>query len=811
MNRQVCAQELLFLQDYLTNNFPGCLIAPIISKEDKRPLVRHKHGEWSEEKAIRCIKKGGCSRGAVILLRKNLIVIDVDHQAWVEYLEELCPLMKNTVICKTKKGKHYYFRRTDDADIIRDGATQMRPSSQNLPLSDGGKIPIDFKTETGTTTRGVIVIPPTPGKAWIRPFGPYDPLPVPKELISFIKDHLIVSKTKARPKKETPSSHGENVDDVKALVGMLAKSRADDRDPWIRVGWCLHNISPTPTFLEIWNEWSKQSPKYKDGECEYEWSQSENKGLNMGSLHMWAKEDNPLKYNEFISKNRSPATIQALTQLCNGSHHSVATIAYYILRNKYICATSNGTWYRFDGTLWKEDKDNIRLGNDLSTTIRDHYINTMSDFSTMLLAQEEQKTIESSASTRKSMKNETLTTLSKTIKSLQDRHYKDNVIHQMKEYLYDSEFIRKLDSNRNLIAFTNGVWELKEHKFRKANPEDYVSLSVRYEYIPDPNMDYQHKVTKYWETLHPNEQQREYVIKTFSRQLQGDVGNNLFHIHAGHLGSAANGKSTCFETLETTLGDYMRKFGIEMLTTKQRPDPNKPNPEMAFWVGRRILYATEPKHDDVLNSGIMKDLTGGENIIYRMLFSNDMQVFRPMYKMHIMTNDAPQVDGSDAGVKRRIRKIDYISQFVPKEQVDESKNSFLRDDNFLSELRDTPKYKMEFLRLLLNTYDHNFQFEMPQCIANNSKDYIEENDNVFKFVNEHIVKDKDGHFTLKQAKEAFKASEFFNGKLQTLKNDLIKCLRTPCIEQKKINGKKEVYVFEGHKIHVEKTIDFLEI
>ena len=83
-----------------------------------------------------------------------------------------------------------------------------------------------------------------------------------------------------------------------------------------------------------------------------------------------------------------------------------------------------------------------------------------------------------------------------------------------------------------------------------------------------------------------------------------------FHIHAGHLGSAANGKSTCFETLETTLGDYMRKFGIEMLTTKQRPDP-----EMAFWVGRRILYATEPKHDDVLNSGIMKDLTGGENII----------------------------------------------------------------------------------------------------------------------------------------------------------------------------------------------------
>lgn len=144
----------------------------------------------------------------------------------------------------------------------------------------------------------------------------------------------------------------------------------------------------------------------------------------------------------------------------------------------------------------------------------------MSDYSATLLAQEEHTTIESSASTqRKShIKNETLQVLSKTIKSLQDRHYKDNVIHQMKEFMYDSEFIKKLDSNRNLIAFTNGVWELKEHKFRKAIPDDFLSLSVRYDYVDTPDPIYQRKVIKYWETLHPNQQQREYIIRTFYKK-----------------------------------------------------------------------------------------------------------------------------------------------------------------------------------------------------------------------------------------------------------------------------------------------------
>lgn len=45
----------------------------------------------------------------------------------------------------------------------------------------------------------------------------------------------------------------------------------------------------------------------------------------------------------------------------------------------------------------------------------------------------------------------------------------------------------------------------------------------------------------------------------------------------------------------------------------------------------------------------------------------------------------------------RIRKIDYTSEFVPQDQVDESKHMYLRDDGFIGRMRADPDVRMEFL------------------------------------------------------------------------------------------------------------------
>ena len=40
------------------------------------------------------------------------------------------------------------------------------------------------------------------------------------------------------------------------------------------------------------------------------------------------------------------------------------------------------------------------------------------------------------------------------------------------------DFINKLDSNTNLLCFTNGVIDFKEKTFRKGHPDDYISKST---------------------------------------------------------------------------------------------------------------------------------------------------------------------------------------------------------------------------------------------------------------------------------------------------------------------------------------------
>jgi phage/plasmid-associated DNA primase len=164
------------------------------------------------------------------------------------------------------------------------------------------------------------------------------------------------------------------------------------------------------------------------------------------------------------------------------------------------------------------------------------------------------------------------------------------------------------------------------------------------------------------------------------------------------------------------------------------------------------------------------------------------------------------VDGTDDGVKRRIRKIDYLAQFVDDSEADESMGKFKKEEGLIEEYDEKPEMRMEFLRILLENYDHKYGFVAPKVIRENSLMYLQDNDPVFNFIKEYIKRDADGHFTLKEAKDVMKRSEHNNGKMGTLKNDLMKALRTLCDDQKKINGVNKKNVYMGYIICLEDEI-----
>ena len=66
----------------------------------------------------------------------------------------------------------------------------------------------------------------------------------------------------------------------------------------------------------------------------------------------------------------------------------------------------------------------------------------------------------------------------KVIIKLKDSSYKDKIIKECKEYFYDKKFIDKLDSQKHLIGFENGIYDLNHNIFRDGIPDDYVTLST---------------------------------------------------------------------------------------------------------------------------------------------------------------------------------------------------------------------------------------------------------------------------------------------------------------------------------------------
>ena len=753
------------------------------------------------------------------LLMDGLCVVDADSVEacdWVVSLGEgdtdvaealrVCPLQI------TKKGKHFLFKRSALADAggFFDGA---------------GAVPkIDFKTLCHNGTRGLLAVAPSKGKKWAPGRAPWDAgvrlVAIPEKLLRAVrvptgapasapkkKKAAVVKDGKAAGDGEAAGEAGEvgeakepgvppDLTEVRDLVALLSVERAESYEPWMRVGWCLHNISAS--LLDAWVAFSKRcAAKFKAGECEDKWVGMRTEGLGLRSLHVWAEYDNETEYRLVLAK-RVTLDVAAF----DGSHHLVAVIAHKLLGERAVCATDDGLmWYTFEGARWLEDKRGLRTRHMLTTVVRKQL--AQGSFDAALADIDSASSQGGPPGPGAKEKHSAL--LNATCFKLRDAFFKDAVMREMRVLFYDPKFLDALDTQPGLLGFDNGVYDLKAGLFRDGRPEDFVSLSVGYDFIEARDEAASETVARYWARLHPDPAQRDYVMKTLARQLYGDGCGNLMHVHAGRFASAGNGKSMFFELLRTCASGYVQKFGVETLVAKKRPDVGKPMPEVGNWRGRRIIYCAEPNAEDRLNSGILKDLTGGDTLVYRLLFSNDIRQFVPQYKMHLMCNATPGMDGGDQGLQRRIRKIDYVAKFVEAARVDEAEHMYLCDLGLLDRFKGDAALRVEFLRALLDRYDHAFDFAMPAVVADAGREYLADNDVVKRFVAEYVVADPSAgaHFTLANAKAAINTYADLRGNgfaPSTLKNSLRAALGVECLDQKKISGVVKKNVFMGFRI-----------
>ncbi|KAJ3054384.1 hypothetical protein HK102_011530 [Quaeritorhiza haematococci] len=83
------------------------------------------------------------------------------------------------------------------------------------------------------------------------------------------------------------------------------------------------------------------------------------------------------------------------------------------------------------------------------------------------------------------------------------------------------DFADNLDKNRDLLAFNNGVYDLKKGAFRAAEPEDYLTITVGYDFEAKRDAVVEAKIHDFLDKVFPNPEIKKYTLKFLASTLAG--------------------------------------------------------------------------------------------------------------------------------------------------------------------------------------------------------------------------------------------------------------------------------------------------
>lgn len=515
----------------------------------------------------------------------------------------------------------------------------------------------------------------------------------------------------------------DEFENIRKLLTLLSPNRYEDEPTWIRVGWCLHNICEQKEYLNMWIEWSKQSSKFKSGECEKQWRRFRTDGYKLPSLRNWARNDNPVAFEQYIKET---AHVFLEYSINCGAHYDIATVLHCKYSDVYRCVNpkSSNDWYYYDNHRWNEMPGGYILMNKMSVDLSADFIKMANYHKKCMVHHDPNVVKEHQAKRDKCLKLEY---------GVKDNGFKSGVLKECSRMFYDPEFKNRLDSKPNLVCFKNGVYEIETNVFRDGQPDDYISKSTNIDYMHhEQNDPIVAEINAFLEKVQPNNIMRNYVMMVLATFLGGSTEEQTFQIWTG---SGSNGKSTIIELFEKAFGDdYCGKFPVTLLT-KDRANSNACTPELQDVMRKRFASMQEPNDNDVIHTGAMKEYTGGDKIYSRGLFANPTP-FKPQFKLVLLCNKMPQIKGWDYGTWRRIRVVNFTSSFVDQPNPN-NPNEYAKDKRLPEKFE---KWREAFMWMLieyLKAYKKGGLKEPIQVIQA-SKDYKKRSDSFMQFIDDNF-------------------------------------------------------------------------
>ena len=470
-----------------------------------------------------------------------------------------------------------------------------------------------------------------------------------------------------KQKQQYKKTVDEDLKIAKEILPMLDDFRAEDRNEWMTIGWILYTISQgSQEGLELWCEFSSRAEEsYDEAKCIYEWDRMVSKNFTLGTLRYFAMQDSPVEYEEYRKVTAKRFMENSLN--LSGTHYDLAKILFEQYRDEYVCSNLKerlGEWYRFNGIRWEREEQGVSILLKISTELFDLFKG--------FLDKEKQTNNPDDDNQNNASK---LKHIKKVMLDLKKNGFKESVLKECKVLFYNKNFIEKLDTNKYLIGFKNGVYDLKNHKFRQGMPEDYISRSLGIEYKDfDPDGDEVRIVYDFLEKVFPNSNVRTFFLNIYCDIF---VGGNQRKQIMFWTGGGNNAKSVTQIIFEKMMGDYAVKLETQNVTGK-RPTGGSANADIARLEGKRLCSIEEPSKKEEFNIGVLKHLSGNDTCYARDLYEKgkDTREFLPLFKLVIICNDLPPISHDDQAIWNRVRVINFESTFCDADKGEFAPESY---------------------------------------------------------------------------------------------------------------------------------------
>ena len=433
---------------------------------------------------------------------------------------------------------------------------------------------------------------------------------------------------------------------------------ADDYDIWLTVGQTLHSLDES--LLDEWDEWSKQSLKYKEGVCHNRWlGFNKQGGRGVGSLIFMAKEQgwSPSQEHRAMSVDDSTlehiakqlAEMQSTFEYTQQQQVEDQLITVVPMSNKEEKKKRTRRTKEGDGDKPPRNRAANEVADNIMALYGEH-LKYSEQHGCFYLYEYRSKGVWCSLSDNE-MKGSVKDKIEHVKGELLPNGYSmsmiTDVVEQLRISLLDDDWYEGSD----YLLFTNGILDVQTRELLPFNWKLHMTQQLPYEY--DPGADCE-QIIKWLKVVQANDWGRVQVLRAWLRAVL--LSHSEIQKFVEVVGPGKSGKSTYANLAHALVGqDNAMTSSLEHIEKSRFETAN-------LYKKKLVLFNDVERYGGSV--AMLKGLTGGDLIRKELKFKSGSQnPFKFSGLVMITANEPIQTTDPTSGLARRRLTIPFDKPF----------------------------------------------------------------------------------------------------------------------------------------------------